>query len=512
MRRVLIGAAAALGAIGAGPAAAFAHPLLGGASPPPGLVSPRSPSAVVLGLSEAAVSRGSSISMIGPSGARVPLGALRSSSGARTLSAEVPRRLASAVYTVRWTALGADGHTVSGSFAFGVAGPHGRAPAGAGALGGSGVGGTGSEHAGLEGTGRIAVRWLGLLAASLLLGGVALALLARRREREAGESLLGIWTRAAPFALATLFVASGAGALLVAAGGAGAGLDASLLTVSPTGRVALVRWALVVAASALALAHRSPLARGRAVALGAAGALASYGFEGHVLALRSGRAFATTAQVVHVLSAGVWLGGLLLLALAARAAPGGARAGARTFAPLAASALAVSALTGVLAALREVDHWYFLRFSDYGRVLLVKAALVALVAVAGGATALSFRRGAPRGWLVRGEAAMLVAVVALAAVLGGLAQGRGQAMPAQRGALLPGPAFASALLPSGAARVTLAPARAGQNVISVSQSGAKSGRVRLTCACAARPVEARSEERRVGKEGRSRWGAEDEEK
>src|SRR4051812_12289483 len=108
----------------AGAAAASAHSLLAGTSPQSGLVAPSSPDAIVVGLSEPAVAGGSSIAMDGPHG-RVRLGALRAVRGAKTLTAAVPEKLPSAVYTVRWRAFGADGHGVSGSFEFGVAGPDG---------------------------------------------------------------------------------------------------------------------------------------------------------------------------------------------------------------------------------------------------------------------------------------------------------------------------------------------------------------------------------------------------
>jgi len=141
-----------------------------------------------------------------------------------------------------------------------------------------------------------------------------------------------------------------------------------------------------------------------------------------------------------------------------------------------------------VSAVREVHGWYFLRWSDYGRVVIVKVALVAVAALAGGFSAWRARRGAePRARVLRLELGLVVSVLALAALLGGLAQGRGQPLPAQRGDLLPGPAIGTALLSDGSAATTLAPARAGSNVLSVlAPSGAKSVTARLACACAAR--------------------------
>src|SRR4051794_4104356 len=242
MRRVVLGAVAALGALGTGPAAALAHPVLSGAAPSPGLVSPQSPHSVLLSLSEPAAAGGSSISVVASSGARVLLGPVRASRDGRTLSAAVPHPLRSAVYAVRWRALGQDGHVVSGSWSFGVAGAGGKAPAGASALSGAGGDTRGSQQAGLEGPVRIAVRWLGVVAAAFLLGGLALLW----RSRSLGD----VWRRWAPRAWAAVVVAALTDALLVASTGGG-GFDAGLLTASDSGLVALVR---LFAAAALTVA------------------------------------------------------------------------------------------------------------------------------------------------------------------------------------------------------------------------------------------------------------------
>jgi putative copper export protein/methionine-rich copper-binding protein CopC len=458
--------------MGIGPAAAFAHPSVSGAAPAPGLIAPRSPDAIVISLSEPAAPRGSSISLTAPNGARVLLGKVRAGAGGRTLSAGVPSGgLRSAVYAVRWRALGEDGHVVSGGWSFGVAGADGKAPPGAAALEGAAGGTRGDSQAGLEGPLRVGMRWLGIVAAAFLLGGRLLA----RRDGTYAER----WRRLAPRAWAAVVVAAFTDALTVAATGAG-GFDTSLLTASASGKVALVRLLLVALLTLLAAFP----SRFLAWTVGAAGVLTTYALEGH--ALSSGSGLTTAFQIAHSLSAGIWLGGLLLLALAARGAePGALRAGARAFAPLAAVAFAISVGTGLPVAFREVGDWYFLRWSDYGRVVILKAGFVLLVGLAGAVTWWLARRGRIRARLLRGEAVLLAAVVALAAVLGGLAQGRGQPLPAERGTLLPGPAFATAVARAGSTRLTLAPARKGANVVTVE---GKASRLDLSCpACRGAP-------------------------
>jgi ABC-type branched-subunit amino acid transport system substrate-binding protein len=202
-------------------------------------------------------------------------------------------------------------------------------------------------------------------------------------------------------------------------------------------------------------------------------------------------------MVLHVLAATTWLGGILALFLftgSGRIRPGVA---ALTFAPLAAGALALAGATGILSAVRNVGHWYFLRWSGYGQVIIVKTAVVLVAALIGGVTALLARRGhAPRRSLLRAEALGVIGVLALAAILAGVEQGQGQPLPAEAGDILPGPATATALDPVGSVRVILAPARTGANVVSATiDSGAddkavtaKSISIRIVCGCSHRPA------------------------
>src|SRR5438128_6854176 len=102
--------------MGAGPPAAVAHPQLVTASPEPGAVAPAPPRAITLAFSEDAIARASSMRVTGPRGA-VPVGRVGAGSLHGTLTAGLGR-LAPGIYRVRWSALGRDGHLVSGIFAF----------------------------------------------------------------------------------------------------------------------------------------------------------------------------------------------------------------------------------------------------------------------------------------------------------------------------------------------------------------------------------------------------------
>ncbi|MDX6582778.1 MAG: copper transport protein, partial [Solirubrobacterales bacterium] len=496
------------------PASAGAHPALLQASPTAGLVAPQAPRAIELSLSEAAVPSGSRIELSELAGDPVPLGEPRARSGGTTLSAAPDHVLDPGVYEVRWSALGADGHTVGGRFAFGVAGKHGEDPPGVQALVAYGSrGGPGEQTAAGEGAFSVIARWLGIAAAAFLLGGWALLARLERAGRGGapglGEDEIGAgrerWRTLTPPVWALLLLASSGSALSAAWAGAGSQLDLGTLLDSASGRGIAIQFGLLVLITpALVVLGRRPAARDLALAAGGAVVLVSDALVGHVQTVGDGKGLAAFAAVLHSCSAGIWFGGLLaLIAVTRRAAPGprpALAASARAFAPVAAAALAVSVITGVVAALRELDDVYFLRWSGYGNLVIVKAGLVAVAAAIGGFVALRARRGAePRGRPLALEAGVLALVVIAAAALSGLVPGRGQALPAERGNLLPGPALASAIVDGGPVRVTLAPARAGANVISAVQEPApgrqtvrepSAVRARLTCECTSSPIEA----------------------
>jgi ABC-type branched-subunit amino acid transport system substrate-binding protein len=215
--------------------------------------------------------------------------------------------------------------------------------------------------------------------------------------------------------------------------------------------------------------------------------------------------------VLHLLSGGVWMGAVIVLAVClvpatrSRARAGELLIAVRAYAPIAIGAAAVTIVTGVIAAVREVSRWYFLRWSSYGHVLIIKVVIVGGVVAVGGVSTVLARRALARedsaetaqrraGWLMRAEAGMAVATIAVAALLAGTLQGRGQTLPSQRGNLLPGAGFADVALSKATGEMTLAPAAVGLNRIVVTnaepdQTGSvpppapKSVSVALACGC-----------------------------
>jgi putative copper export protein len=119
------------------------------------------------------------------------------------------------------------------------------------------------------------------------------------------------------------------------------------------------------------------------------------------------------ADALHVISAGMWAGGIL--ALATLRPPGGWRsAEARTlldrFAGVAVIAFAVTALTGVLRATEQIQALSDLWGTSYGLVLALKAVGVGIMLL----LSLAWRRGLP---VARADVAVIAVVVAATAVL-----------------------------------------------------------------------------------------------
>lgn len=460
-----------------------AHPSLEHGQPQTEVVARATPREVVLSFTEPVVAAGSRIELWAPDGRQARVGR-PSQRGDHRLAAPVLERLRPAVYDLRWSVAGDDGHEVSGTYRFGVARAGGGAPPGVERLGAPGA--RGVESAEGDSFAEVVARWLGLVAAGVLLAGALL----RLRASGGGDPR---WARLSLAALAVL--ASVSLSAVMAAFGVGDESSPRVLVAQPEGVLALVRLGVVLAlaAAALRLRARSAGAADRALLATGATALVTYALAGHVLTATGAPVLAYAVQVAHVLAAGVWMGGLVVLALGA---PRDARS-LRSFAPVAAGSVAVLAVTGIAAAVREVDEWYFLRWSDYGRVVIAKAVLLLALAPAAVAGAVALRRWRGVGRALRIEAVGALVLVLLASTLAGLAPGRGQPAPAQRGNLLSGVGVGTVAARGVDVRVTLAPAQPGRNLIAATPEPRPGGRrwaepsslaVELRCVCAPQPV------------------------
>jgi copper transport protein len=184
----------------------------------------------------------------------------------------------------------------------------------------------------------------------------------------------------------------------------------------------------------------------------------------------------TVADLGHVWGAAAWFGGVVVLALALRRRradpdPVDAATLVSRFSSLAGVALLVVAAAGGALAWGEVRALRTLTSTTYGWLLVVKVAVVALVALAGAynrfrlvpAVAAGHARGA--GWThlrrtVGFEAIGLVAVLGLTGILVGVT-------PAKTEAGIGSVSTITTKLGSGTVNLTIDPNRAGTNTIHI---------------------------------------------
>ena len=300
-------------------------------------------------------------------------------------------------------------------------------------------------------------RWVHLAASILLVGGAGLLIVAGPSDR---PTALRWQARVVRLAGALVVVALSAGVVVLAQQTASleqraaAALDPAALArvalETQAGIVWTMRQSLLLLLGAFFLARgdlsrRADWSAARAYALLVAGAaLALLAAAGHAAAVEPGTAAAIAIDGVHLVGAGLWAGALPALALLLAAASTEAGADARPYAVLTArrfsrTALAVVlvlALTGIPAAVTQVGSIPALVGTRYGRLLLLKLALlVPIVALA----ALN-RRLLPRlsgetvhvgrpamrrlRFFVSVEAALVLAVLVVVATMGVTAPAR----------------------------------------------------------------------------------------
>jgi copper transport protein len=256
-----------------------------------------------------------------------------------------------------------------------------------------------------------ATRWLNLLMAAIALGGLPFALLVWRPAWRAAQRA-GADCQATDVAmthtLRRLLIVGGALFLLtnllflVAQAATAAGVPLAQAVGAPLlqllgGRSSilwLARVALTLLIGAIAL-RLPPAGRGTAwpwwiaLLLGGA-ALLTISLNSHGAAVPNATALAVALDWLHLAAMVAWLGGLVPLAIALRAAQRDA-AGAfplatliPRFSRLAASCIVILALTGVYNYLIHVNELDLLAATTYGRALLVKLGLFGILLLLGG--------------------------------------------------------------------------------------------------------------------------------
>lgn len=418
MRRFLVSVVLAAAGVLVTPAAGWAHAELVSSDPGYGDRLPVAPNEVRLHFSGPVDLTGARLTLQRKSGRPTALGPpSHGRPDRRVVSIALPAHLEDGGYSVVWFFLGRDGHLMGGDVPFHVGAPDARTPAsptptevpGPRAATvqslGPGVAGPPAEVGAVEvaapaqdrarytiavATPQAAVRLFDYAGLVVVIGGVfflARVWVAGTRDRRA---LRLLWGALILSAVTTLL-----GFGLTAAGLAGVGpLDA--LRPSVVAGVLGTRYSRIMTVRALCLALGfvvlAMLAVGRDRAIrsrwwqalagaAAGGVAATHALLGHV----SNEGLAARAAVfVHVIAVAVWLGGLVFLAAVVlpRRRIDEVREVLPHFSRLAFTAVSAMVLAGGVMVLRVVRNVSELPHTGYGRILLVKLALVGLLLVA----------------------------------------------------------------------------------------------------------------------------------
>lgn len=397
------------------PAAARAHGHLVSARPAAGDTAHVAPSLLRLEFSERPELGVSGVRLLDSLRREIRLLPLRvDADSARVLIARIAGHLAPGRYTVMWQTAGRDGHPVHGQYDFvfvddaprvaapaALSGPlSSPAPRPAEAMPAQTRQADGFDSQSLP---YVLVRWVHFMGLLVVIGAAAFYWLVLGRAASGGL--------AAPVAHDGAARARGvgiAGAVLLALGMAGRLLaqwaalraNATNPTAMPLSRVLrdsawghawmLEAGALAVAIIGLHLARRAGSPR---VGWGIAG-IASVvlavapALSGHAAVPET--AIPLIADAAHILSAGSWMGALLVLLVAglpaARLAPEPARAMTslvNAFSSCALASVAVLVFSGIAATWRNVESMSALVSSPYGRILLLKLGVLAVAALIG---------------------------------------------------------------------------------------------------------------------------------
>lgn len=396
LKRILLGTAAIVGLLIGTTLPASAHAAFVSSQPEPGSQLAAAPGTVRLRFTEPLIDELSSVTVMDPLGQTFRGGP----PDERRMEVDVDST-ALGSYTVEWkTVSPIDGHTLTGSYQFGVGAD-------------VGVQAAPSDRPGRADLGVAVARaleYLGLLGAVGLLSLSALA-----DSAEAGWQPRGLHRWVALAAVGGL--ATVAGEVLLASSGSIVAAVRGFMTTS-TGQVRLLRLgvellALAVSAAAVRRAGKGrvePRAARVGVAVLVLAALAAVAAAGHAAASSYGTWIATG----HLWMAGVWAG--TILAMAVHRPAGGwrdevGRGLTHEFSPIALTGFTASVVLGLGRGLQELAGVSDLWATSYGQVLSAKTALVVVMA------SLSMLVWRQRRHHPRGEGLTAAAVVLLAAVL-----------------------------------------------------------------------------------------------
>ncbi|MFD0267053.1 copper resistance protein CopC [Streptomyces sp. NPDC127106] len=398
-------------------APATAHAALTASDPKEGAVVATAPAQVTLSFSEQVAMGDDSIRVLDPQGKRVDTGELRDMCSGSTVryGTALHSGLPDGTYTVAWQAVSADSHPISGAFTFSIGAPSATSVTLPERQAGGGPVGIAYGIA----------RYAAYAGFTVLVGGCVFVLACWRRgaaQRPVQKLVLRAWVTLTAATLVMLllrnpYTGSGEFADAFDLGGlkavletkTGAALVSRLLLLGaaalfiavlfgtyarrqtgagPTGGTTEsaegAEWAEPAegtdAAGSAAEKDTADLLFGLCIGGGvvAAGIAATWALSEHAsTGIQPG--IAMPADMLHLLAAAAWLGGLAALLVALHKVPGIERDAVRRFSRLAFAAVLVLAATGVYQSWRQLGSWSALTGTAYGRLLLLKVGLVAVL-------------------------------------------------------------------------------------------------------------------------------------
>ncbi len=388
LRRIVVGTGVVAVLLLATAAPAFAHASLDGTEPPAGAVLTESPQAIELRFTEGVTVALGGVRVYDADGERVA-GDPPQKPDADVVRVGLRDTLDDGSYVVTWRVTSADTHPVQGAFTFQVGTASNATSREIDALSDRLL----ADQEGAAGLGAVwgVTRWLAFAGIALLVGGVFFGAV--------------VWTRARDFRATRRIVTASWAVLTVAtvvgfalqgpyASGLGLGdaVDPALwrdVAGTRFGTVWLVRLGLLAVAFLLLrwwFGHRPaaefPLPRWWRVAATVVGLgiVASPALAGHSAA-GDHRVLATLTSTVHVGAMAVWLGGLVMMGAVAVRGPeiDGQRAIVQRFSRLAMWCVVLLVATGAFQTWRDVRSLDGLRNTDFGRILVVKLVVFAIM-------------------------------------------------------------------------------------------------------------------------------------
>lgn len=365
---------------------AGAHALAQSSDPAPGSTVAHAPPVVTITFGERPEPALSRIHVLSASGATYDQGKTEAVPGSPLMLRVDVRWLPEGVYTVTWrTVSSVDGHVATGAFAFGVQ----VAPTAAGSK--ASVAKVSSQSK----ASAIAGRWALYVGLVVVMGTALVASVLHPHSRRTTLWLL---------AFGALLTAGGSGAIaLIEHADAGIGWSRFLrTTVGHRLTFRLVAAGAVVVLAGVAAVLRGRLRRALLASAGVGAGVAMYAdvASSHAAA-GSHPDLNVVVQLLHIVAAGLWLGGLAALLVATRREPSDDNAGAvRRFAAMAGFGLATVFVTGIIRAVVEIGRWDKILSTGFGQLVVAKVVLIVVLAVLG--TRNHFRHAPGAGTSLRG--------------------------------------------------------------------------------------------------------------